>query len=87
MSSFNTDAFIIAGTAIAIGGVGLYLWDTRGPSSKTNATQKIDNDDFGIPGMSNDQQNPENSSFSRGGRKKQKTKNRNKNRNKKSIKK
>ena len=28
--SFNENAFIIAGTAIAIGGVGLYIWDTRG---------------------------------------------------------
>jgi hypothetical protein len=27
--SFNTNAFIIAGTAIAIFGVGLYLYDTR----------------------------------------------------------
>jgi hypothetical protein len=29
MSSFNTSTFVIAGTAIAIAGVGLYLWDTR----------------------------------------------------------
>lgn len=28
--SFNENAFMIAGTAIAIFGVGLYLWDTRG---------------------------------------------------------
>jgi len=27
--SFNTNAFIIAGTAIAIFGVGLYIYDTR----------------------------------------------------------
>jgi hypothetical protein len=27
---FDQSAFIIAGTAIAIAGVGLYLWDTRG---------------------------------------------------------
>jgi len=26
---FNENAFVIAGTAIAIGGVGLYIWDTR----------------------------------------------------------
>lgn len=26
---FDENAFIIAGTAIAIGGVGLYIWDTR----------------------------------------------------------
>ncbi len=29
MSSFNSSAFFIAGTAIAIFGVGLYIWDTR----------------------------------------------------------
>lgn len=29
MSSFNASTFVIAGTAIAIAGVGLYLWDTR----------------------------------------------------------
>ena len=27
---FDQSAFIIAGTAIAIAGVGLYIWDTRG---------------------------------------------------------
>ena len=27
--TFNTNAFILAGTAIAIFGVGLYIWDTR----------------------------------------------------------
>jgi hypothetical protein len=27
--SFNTNDFILAGTAIAIFGVGLYIWDTR----------------------------------------------------------
>ena len=27
--AFNASAFTIAGTAIAIAGVGLYLWDTR----------------------------------------------------------
>ena len=27
--SFDENAFIIAGTAIAIAGVGLYIWDTR----------------------------------------------------------
>lgn len=26
---FDEDAFMIAGTAIAIFGVGLYIWDTR----------------------------------------------------------
>ena len=31
--AFNENAFIIAGTAIAIGGVGLYLWDTRGSAA------------------------------------------------------
>lgn len=29
MSSFNATAFTIAGTAIAIFGVALYIWDTR----------------------------------------------------------
>ena len=28
--TFNENAYMIAGTAIAIGGVGLYIWDTRG---------------------------------------------------------
>jgi len=28
--SFDENAFIIAGTAIAIFGVGIYIWDTRG---------------------------------------------------------
>lgn len=28
--AFDQSAFIIAGTAIAIAGVGLYIWDTRG---------------------------------------------------------
>ena len=27
--AFNEDAFILAGTSIAIFGVGLYIWDTR----------------------------------------------------------
>jgi hypothetical protein len=27
--TFNANTFILAGTAIAIFGVGLYLWDTR----------------------------------------------------------
>lgn len=27
--SFDENAFILAGTAIAIAGVGLYIWDTR----------------------------------------------------------
>lgn len=31
--SFNENAFIIAGTAIAILGVGLYILDTRGQSA------------------------------------------------------
>jgi hypothetical protein len=41
--AFNENAFIIAGTAIAIGGVGLYLWDTRGSaamSSLSSSTQQ-----------------------------------------------
>lgn len=28
--TFNSGTFMIAGTAIAIAGVALYLWDTRG---------------------------------------------------------
>lgn len=32
--AFNENAFIIAGTAIAMAGVGLYLWDTRKDSIK-----------------------------------------------------
>lgn len=46
--AFNENAFIIAGSAIAIGGVGLYLWDTRGSamlsslsSSPPQYTQQI----------------------------------------------
>jgi len=33
--AFDENAFIIAGTAIAIAGVGLYLWDTRKDSVKS----------------------------------------------------
>lgn len=36
--SFNENAFIIAGTAIAIGGVGLYIWDTRGSKAVSSFT-------------------------------------------------
>lgn len=32
MSSFNSTAFMISASAIAIFGVGLYMWDTRGKS-------------------------------------------------------
>jgi hypothetical protein len=35
--AFNEDAFMIAGTAIAIFGVGLYIWDTRKDSFKSAA--------------------------------------------------
>lgn len=28
--AFSSGSFILAGTAIAIAGVGLYVWDTRG---------------------------------------------------------
>ena len=74
MASFNESAFIIAGTAIAIGGVGLYIWDTRGPSSsKSVLPQTSNNNNFGIPGVSNTQQSPLNSSF--GGKRNKKTKN------------
>jgi len=46
--TFNTGAFTIAGTAIAILGVGLYLWDTRGsqmlssPTSNTYSSPPLD---------------------------------------------
>ena len=36
---FNQGAFIIAGTAIAIAGVGLYIWDTRGKNMLSSGTQ------------------------------------------------
>lgn len=36
--TFNTGAFMIAGTAIAIAGVGLYLWDTRGSQMLSSST-------------------------------------------------
>ena len=36
---FNENAFMIAGTAIAIFGVGLYMWDTR-KESVSNAYNK-----------------------------------------------
>ena len=36
--TFNTGAFMIAGTAIAIAGVGLYLWDTRGSQLLSSTT-------------------------------------------------
>jgi|688.fasta_scaffold614642_2 hypothetical protein len=51
--TFNNSAFMIAGTAIAIAGVGLYIWDTRGapalssytsPSSSTPSTSSSYND-------------------------------------------
>jgi hypothetical protein len=35
---FDENAFIIAGTAIAIAGVGLYIWDTRKDSFKSAAS-------------------------------------------------
>ena len=36
--AFNENAFMIAGTAIAIAGVGLYIWDTRKDSIQTAAS-------------------------------------------------
>jgi hypothetical protein len=35
---FDENAFMIAGTAIAIAGVGLYIWDTRKDSIKSAAS-------------------------------------------------
>ena len=40
MGGFNQGAFIIAGTAIAIAGVGLYLWDTRGKNLLSSGSQQ-----------------------------------------------
>jgi len=37
---FNQGAFIIAGTAIAIAGVGLYIWDTRGKDLVSSSSQQ-----------------------------------------------
>ncbi len=37
--SFNENTFMLIGTAIAIFGVGLYIWDTRGDSVKSAASQ------------------------------------------------
>lgn len=39
--SFNENAFMIAGTAIAIAGVGLYIWDTRGKSAVAEGYSQI----------------------------------------------
>lgn len=36
---FDEDAFMIAGTAIAIFGVGLYIWDTRKDSVMNSYNQ------------------------------------------------
>lgn len=36
--TFNSGTFIIAGTAIAIAGVGLYIWDTRVKSNDSYAS-------------------------------------------------
>jgi hypothetical protein len=35
---FNENAFMLAGTAIAIAGVGLYIWDTRKDSIQNAAS-------------------------------------------------
>jgi hypothetical protein len=37
---FDQGAFIIAGTAIAIAGVGLYLWDTRGKNMLSSGSSQ-----------------------------------------------
>jgi hypothetical protein len=79
--SFNLDAFVIAGTAIAIAGFGLYLWDTRAPSFSKTSTASSSDSQFGIPGVSPAPQSGFNSSFSgpTGGRKKTKSKAKSKN--------
>jgi len=35
---FSSGSFILAGTAIAIAGVGLYVWDTRGSKLFSSST-------------------------------------------------
>jgi|LauGreDrversion4_2_1035121.scaffolds.fasta_scaffold1057597_2 hypothetical protein len=40
---FNKSAFIIASSAIAIAGVGLYLWDTRGKNLLSSSSQSYPN--------------------------------------------
>ena len=41
--SFNENTFMMIGTAIAIGGVGLYLWDTRAKDAATHAYSSYKN--------------------------------------------
>lgn len=36
--AFDQSAFLIAGTAIAIAGVGLYIWDTRGKDAVSGSS-------------------------------------------------
>lgn len=43
---FNENAFMVAGTAIAIFGVGLYMWDTR-KESVSNAYNKYTSNNNG----------------------------------------
>ena len=37
--SFNTRGFILAGTAIAIFGIGLYFWDNKDASASNNYSE------------------------------------------------
>lgn len=39
--AFNEDAFVLAGTSIAIFGVGLYIWDTRKNSVLPSFNQAV----------------------------------------------
>jgi len=39
--SFNENTFMVAGTIIAIAGVGLYIWDTRGSKAATSLTSQF----------------------------------------------
>jgi hypothetical protein len=38
--SFNTKGFILAGTAIAIFGIGLYFWDNKDDGASNNYSQE-----------------------------------------------
>ena len=39
--SFNENTFMIAGTFIAIAGVGLYIWDTRGKAMASSVASGV----------------------------------------------
>ena len=76
---FNQSAFIIAGTAIAIAGVGLYLWDTRGKNMLSSGSQQQGN--YGYDPYGRDS-----GSWIQGGRKRHSRKGKRKNENNKTKK-